>query len=490
MRLTAGDVVRRRVAEGHYVPQWEVEPTRRRHGHDPSASRGRAPHAHDPRPPRSGDPHPPRSHDPRPERMSRDRAVAASQSAAPSTDRRAGARRIRPTTSALRAARAGVVLASCAALAVAGLTWAETNHLVDGFTMSGALGADAPHSTGGAENVLLMGLDTRKDLDGQALPEDILKQLHAGDSSDGGYNTNTMILVHIPADRKNIVAFSIPRDDLVRMQGLDVSQAKIKEAYGRKKAQTETELQNEGVTDPKELERRGREAGRAQTIATVRDLTGVPIDRFAEVSLFGFYDLAKALGGVKVCLNHAVSDRYSGARFKAGEQTLNAKQALAFVRQRHGLDNGDLDRTHRQQAFLLSVLNQLRDAGTFTSLDKINGLVDVAQRNVVLSSGWNLVDWAQEMGTVSDQRITFSTLPVVRYDTFDGQDVNIIDPAAIRARVQRAFGMKATPPPTSTSPTETSAGGSPVDSTSMAVEPTAPDSGAAVSNGSAVPCVN
>ncbi len=378
-----------------------------------------------------------------------------------------------------------MALASCLAVAASGLVWAGTNHLVDGFTMSGALGADAPRSSGGAENILLMGLDTRKDQNGQDLPSDILKQLHAGESSDGGYNTNTMILVHIPADRKHIVAFSIPRDDLVHVDGLDVTQAKIKEAYGRTKAQTETDLQNQGVTDQGELETRSREAGRAATIKTVRALTGVPIDRFAEVSLVGFYDLADALGGVTVCLKHSVSDRYSGARFGAGVHTLNAAQSLAFVRQRHGLDNGDLDRTHRQQAFMLSVLHQLRDSGTFTSVDKVNALVDAAQRDVVLSDGWNLVDWMQEMGSVADQRITFTTLPVVRYDTYDGQDVNIIDPGAIRAKVQRAFGMR----PRAAAPTSSQA---PVagDSGASTGDAPAPDAGTTVSNSAGVPCVN
>ena len=95
----------------------------------------------------------------------------------------------------------------------------------------------------------------------------------------------------------------------------------------------------------------------------MRTLTGQPIDYFAEVNLAGFYDLAESLGGVEVCLNHAVYDEYSGADFPAGLQTLDAAQALAFVRQRHGLENGDLDRTHRQQAFLLSISHQLQQAG-------------------------------------------------------------------------------------------------------------------------------
>ncbi|MGZ8177008.1 LCP family protein [Williamsia sp. SKLECPSW1] len=366
-------------------------------------------------------------------------------------------RRARSTRhrSPLAIPRGVAAVLSCAVLVACGVGWAGARQVVGGFHTSNAL-ADAPRSHDGAENILLMGLDTRNDRDGNPLPPDILAQLHAGDGSEGGYNTNTLILIHIPSDGKKIVAFSIPRDDYVTMVNPDGStgidgteKAKIKEAYGRRKAEAENELAAQGMTDPVELETRGRDAGRAETLATVRALTGVPIDKFAEVSLVGFYDIAKALGGVTVCLNHAVSDSYSGAHFSAGVHKLNAAQALAFVRQRHGLDNGDLDRTHRQQAFLLSVEHELQSSGVFSDLGKLSALVDVAQRDVVLSSGWNLVDDAHELGDIAGQSVTFTTLPVVRYDTVDGQDVNIVDPAAIKQQVQTAFGMI---PPVATTP--------------------------------------
>ena len=80
----------------------------------------------------------------------------------------------------------------------------------------------------------------------------------------------------------------------------------------------------------------GNEAGRAAAVATVEQLTGVHVDHFAELNLDGFYELAKVIGGVEVCLNHPVPyDPNSGfSAAHAGYQHLNAKQALAFVRQR------------------------------------------------------------------------------------------------------------------------------------------------------------
>ena len=338
----------------------------------------------------------------------------------------------------VRVVKICVAAASVLALAASAIGWSSLHGLLGGITVSQALD-DGPRSSGGAMNILLIGLDSRKDQHGNDLPQDVLDQLHAGDSDAGGYNTNTLILVHVGADDK-VVAFSIPRDDWVRFNGVPgYKHIKIKEAYGLTKAYTAQKLVDEGVSDQQELETRGREAGRKATIKAVRDLTGAPIDYFAEVNLAGFYHLAQNLGGIEVCLNHAVHDSYSGADFPAGRQTLNAAQALAFVRQRHGLENGDLDRTHRQQAFLLSVMHQLQQSGSLTDIGKLNNLMDVAREDVVLSGGWGEEQF-KRMAALAGGDIEFRTLPVVRYDTINGQDVNIVDPAAIRAEVAAAFG--------------------------------------------------
>ncbi|TCJ93871.1 LytR family transcriptional attenuator [Nocardia alba] len=344
-----------------------------------------------------------------------------------------------------------------AVLAGTGLAWSVERDFDSGFTHSTALGTDAPRSVGGAVNILLIGLDTRKDLDGNDLPREVLEQLHAGDGTEGGYNANSLILLRIPADKSKVVAFSIPRDDYVTVTGIPgYQQIKIKEAYGLKKAAVQAKLIEQGEKDPVVLERRGREAGRASIVTAVRDLVGVPIDRFAEISLAGFYDLATAVGGVDVCLEHAVDDsEFSGAIFPAGRQHLDGSQALAFVRQRHGLLNGDLDRTHRQQAFLTSVAKSLRDSGTLTNLSRLAELMNVAHRDMVLSDGWNLFDFARDLGSAGSVPVEFHTLPVVRYDVIDGQDVNIVDPAAIKREVRAAFGQEV-PTITTTAPTPTS----------------------------------
>jgi LCP family protein required for cell wall assembly len=298
-----------------------------------------------------------------------------------------------------------------------------------------------------------MGLESRTNWAGQILPNRILKKLHAGsrqaiENGTGGNDTNTLILIHIPAGGKKAVGFSIPRDDWVNFAGTVGPQqaGKIDQAYGLSLFYEEEKLRakypNMGQD---QLAFLGNEAGRTAAVDTVEKLTGVHVDHFAEVNLDGFYELAKVLGRVEVCLNHPVSDSYSGAHFRAGYQYLDPKQALAFVRQRHGLPNGDLDRTHRQQAFLDSVMHQLRADGMLSDLTKFQALLSVAKQYVITDAGWNLLDFASQTRGLTSGNLIFRTLPIKTYGTLDNQSVNLIDPANIKAIVHAAFYLAPKP---------------------------------------------
>jgi len=306
----------------------------------------------------------------------------------------------------------------------------------------------------GAQNILLMGLESRRDWNGNILPNNILKALHAGSAQGvangvGGNDTNTLILLHIPAGGKKAVGFSIPRDDWVNFAGTVGSQqqGKIDQAYGVSMfyEQQQVKAQNPGVSQ-NQLAFEGNEAGRKAAVDTVEQLTGVHIDHFAEVNLDGFYELANVLGGVQVCLNHPVKDANSGADFPAGYQHLNASQTLAFVRQRDGLPNGDLDRTHRQQAFLDAVMEQLRTEGVIGDLTKIEALLSVAKQYVITDADWNLLDFATQMQSLTSGNLVFHTLPIQGYATIDGQDANVVNPAAIKNILQSTFYPKPAAP--------------------------------------------
>ena len=298
----------------------------------------------------------------------------------------------------------------------------------------------APQSKNGDTNILLIGLDSRRDNEGKPIPAEISKLLHVGPASIGGYNTNTLILIHVPADGKKAVALSIPRDNYVNVPGYGMK--KIKEAYSYAKYAEDSKLYKEGVKQPTR-ERLARDAGRVSTIATVSEFLDVPIDHFAEVNMIGFYDLANALGGIQVCLKNAVNDpKYSGAVFPAGLQTITGADALKFVRQRHGLPNGDLDRTHRQQAFIAGVITKFRTQGIFGDIGKISALLDVAKKDVVIDSGFDVIGFLPQAKALTGGNIKFHTLPIEGYVMRNNQSVNLVDEVKIRKLVQELFNPK------------------------------------------------
>ena len=337
----------------------------------------------------------------------------------------------------------------------------------------------APQSKNGDTNILLIGLDSRRDNEGNPIPKEISKLLHVGPASIGGYNTNTLILIHIPANGKKAVAVSIPRDNYVNVPGYGMK--KIKEAYSYAKYAEDSKLYKEGVKQPLR-ERLSRDAGRVATLATVSQFLDVPIDHFAEVNMIGFYDLANALGGIQVCLNKAVNDtQYSGAVFPAGLQTISGADALKFVRQRHGLPNGDLDRTHRQQAFIAGVITKFRTQGIFSDIGKISGLLDVAKKDVVIDSGFDVIGFLPQAKALTGGNIKFHTLPIEGYVMRNSQSVNLVDEVKIRKIVQDLFNPKPKPKDPKASPSP-SPKPTKINYANLA-------SGKAV-DGSKIPCVN
>jgi LCP family protein required for cell wall assembly len=313
----------------------------------------------------------------------------------------------------------------------------------------------------GEQNILLMGLESRTYWNGQVLSAAILNALHAGSRTGvlyggvGGNTTNTLILIHIPAGGGKAVGISIPRDDYVTypqtFQGMTLpypqayagqTSGKIDQAYGDALAARESQLETANHSSlTSAIAFAGNEAGRAAAVATVEQVTGMHIDHFADVNLWGFYELARNLGGVEVCLNHPVQlDANSGFyATHAGYQHLSAKMAMAFVRQRDGLTNGDLDRTHRQQAFIDSVMRQLKTAGVLSDLGKIQSLLSNASQYVVTDSGWDLLDFATQMRSLDSKSITFHTLPILGYQKINGQDDNTINLQQVQQFVQQKF---------------------------------------------------
>ena len=289
--------------------------------------------------------------------------------------------------------------------------------------------ADAETQTPAVEqNILLVGMDNRTDAQGNPLPAAVLEQLHAGSGTDGGDSTDTMIVLHLPAGAGRATAISIPRDSYVQLaDGFGYHKINSAYAYGQHVAKA-SNPQLRGA----ELERVAAQAGARTAIATVERLTGLQITHYVAVNLAGFYQLSQAIGGVEVCLNTAAHDDYSGVNLSPGQHNLQGAQALAFVRQRHGLPRGDLDRITRQQAFLASMAHQVLSAGTLTDPAAMTRLTAALHASLTVDAGFNVLAMTRQLQHISAGALHFTTIPTGKPDllTADGQAVQV-DPELV-----------------------------------------------------------
>ncbi len=342
-----------------------------------------------------------------------------------------------------------VAMASAFAIATTGTGWAGLHTAVGQFITSHVL-PDVSTPPGQDQNILLMGLDSRLDQNGRPLPQEMYDALHAGDETAGGYNANVLIVMHVPGDDGPVTAVSIPRDDYVELSGCpgSVCKGKVKQSYGLAyqqalNAQATGNWDGAGATDLTAREQTAREAGRKAEIGTVNDLLGIPVDHFVEVTLGAFFQIAKVVEPITVCLNQDTVDNYSGADFHQGVQRIDAAQAMAFVRQRRDANDGsftDFDRTRRQQAFLVSLTNALRHGGALSSLSALQKLLAVARDNIAVDAGLNLVDFATRASQSADRPLSFYTLPISDFGRDpNGSDVNLVDVATIRRIVHDRF---------------------------------------------------
>ncbi|KUN23515.1 hypothetical protein AQJ23_25475 [Streptomyces antibioticus] len=291
---------------------------------------------------------------------------------------------------------------------VAGGIWWGTNHYGDQVTrIPDAFPTEPrppkPPSHDGGTTFLLAGVDSRS------------KQPTTGSDATGrlwrygAQRSDTLMLVHLGADEQNTYTMSIPRDSWVPIPGH--GSAKVNAAFSW--------------------------GGPPLLIRTVEQLTGTRIDHFGVVDWHGFKALTDAVGGVRVTVPADAYDPEQDQHFSAGTQTMHGDEALAYVRQRHGLPGGELDRIERQQQFLQSLVGEMRDEvsitdplGTSRMLDAITRAVSVDDR---MSNG-DLRNLVLGLRHLDASDATFTTAPIVRPQMIDGQYTLILDKEKLRAQ--------------------------------------------------------
>ncbi|KQS73424.1 LCP family protein [Modestobacter sp. Leaf380] len=345
-------------------------------------------------PPRGGAPLPPRL-DPRAGRTQRPRGDSR-----PAGGRRAGPARL----AAWARVVAGVL--SVVLLATGGWGWYLGRVVEAGVNRTNAIpttgndGVSEVEDAGQAMNLLLVGNDSRAN----ATPEELAA---LSTEANDGINTDTMILVHVPADGSAASFVSFPRDSYVDIPGHGMDKLNAAYSYGMLDAP-------EGATDAEK-----QALGAQLLIQTLSQLTGLSIDHYAEVDLLGFFNLSSVIGGVEVNLCNAVQDSFSGVDLPAGVQTISGSEALSFVRQRHGLPRGDFDRIVRQQTFIAGMIRKMLSDNVLLDLGKQRTLVEAAANSLTVDQTLDLFDLAGQLQSVTAGNIGFQTVPYIGDDQDD-----------------------------------------------------------------------
>lgn len=340
--------------------------------------------------------------------------------------------------------RTAGALLSAALLVLAGAAWMKYRainshvhrlHVAVDVNPSGKNDID-----GKDQNILLVGNDDRTNM-----TDAEVHKLKVG--RDGGSkSTDTMMIMHVPADGSKATLISLPRDSYVKIPGHGMNKLNAAYVLGYNDTQ--------GTDDDK------RAAGAQLLVDTITQLTGLTINHYVQVSLMGFYDISNAIpGGVPVTLCHAVddtvaynrsigSDGGSGFKMSAGKHVLKGVTALEFVRQRHNLPRGDIDRVRRQQYFLTAAFRQITKAGILLNPFKFNSMLnkldDALQRNVYLDEKMNLAGLASQMANLSANNIVGKTIPFQGFDNNSPVgSVEIVKPARVQRFVQRLINPAA-----------------------------------------------
>ncbi len=288
---------------------------------------------------------------------------------------------------------------------------------------------------GKAQNILLLGNDSRTG----ATPAEL--QALATTDDGGSANTDTMMVMHIPADGSKATVLSFPRDSYVSIPGY--GKAKLNAAYpdgynaAKQAGKDETDAEGAGV---------------ALLAQTLNNLTGLTIDHYVQISLLGFYRISNAIGGVPVLLCQAQKEPKSGINLPAGWSDISGTQALAFVRQRYGLPQGDLNRIERQQYFLSAVFRMMLSSGTLLNPFKVKSLLNAVSSSL-LTDGVNLLSLASDFASMSSGNLTFKTIPTDGNGTEGGQSVLLINQSEVQAFVDQQLGLGGASASASTGPT-------------------------------------
>src|SRR5689334_1170827 len=271
---------------------------------------------------------------------------------------------------------------------------------------NGELGKRPP-KLNGSENILIIGSDSRAGI-------------HGYGRGIRGSRSDTSMLLHIPPSHTGATVISFPRDTMVPIYQC------VADGQGHHGQQA----QPGGL---EQLNSTFSYGGPACLWKTLEQATHIHIDHFVEVDFSGFKSIVNDVGGVPVCLPYAIRDPASKLNLPAGRSVVHGTQALAFVRERHIGLGSDLQRINRQQIFLASLAQKVKESSSLTNPGKLYTLVHDIASSLTTDTGLTFTDMyaiANSLKGLSTRALQFIMAPVVPYPLNPNDLVEFAQPSA------------------------------------------------------------
>jgi LCP family protein required for cell wall assembly len=254
-----------------------------------------------------------------------------------------------------------------------------------------------PPKFGDAMNILLIGSDSRSG-----------RNRRLGGYAQG-QRSDTVMIVHISPRAGHIYVMSFPRDTVVPVLACN---AEHNYGAGQKAAPGEVEQLNSTFAF----------GGPGCLWHTLEYETHIHIDDFIQLNFTGFVSVINALGGVEVCVPHAIHPTsYDHLKLKAGKHLIYGYRALEFWRLREDFGLGsDLQRIQRDQLLMVALVQKILKTRVLHSPAKTIKILStiVHAHALTIDNGLStnrLVTLGESLAGVSKKSVQFIEVPTVVY---------------------------------------------------------------------------
>jgi LCP family protein required for cell wall assembly len=315
----------------------------------------------------------------------RDRAARAGKPGNSGPRRRAAFLGPRPILAA------AAIISTVLVVGVSLVAYAAVRNVYDGINheaVTAQMLGNRPPKLDGSTNILLIGSDSRAGT-GDQFGRDVL-----------GARSDTTMLLHITPDHTHAYVVSFPRDSMVPVYNCLPDQ---QGHPGQTAAPGELEPLNATFSS----------GGAPCLWKTLEQSTHIRIDHFVEVGFDSFKAIVNDVGGISVCLPFAIRNPQAHLFISAGRHVVQGAQALAFVRLRENIGDGsDLQRIQRQQIFLASAMQKIKQTNLLGDYKVIKDAADAVTTDLSLTQ---MLGIANSMKSLSTKAVRFISVPVVPY---------------------------------------------------------------------------